>query len=82
MDEFFSAPVHKSLLEKPMFFGIGQTAFCAIAMVTVILSSMISGVCILLGIAAVLFCRFLCRKDNMLLEFIFQNLDVKEFYRG
>ena len=78
----YSVPVHKSLMERHMLFGIGELPFYGILVVTVILACLVSPYCILLGVAAVMVCRLLCKKEPQLLEFIIQNMSVHDVYRG
>ncbi len=80
--EDYSLPVYTSLMETHLFFGIGEMAFCLIAMVTIILATIVSAYCILLGIIAVLVCRMMCKKEPMLINFIFQNLLQQDKYLG
>ena len=78
MDEDFSAPVHVSLMEKNVMFGIGTTVFCVIMMVTVVLMAMVGAPCVLLGVVLLLVCRQVCKKDKMTLEFMFQNMGFRD----
>ncbi len=78
----YSVPVHQSLMEKHQLFGIGEKAFYGIVMVTLILCSMISFWCIVLGIVALLACKMLCKNEPQLMEFILQNIQVQDRYRG
>lgn len=78
----FAAPVHQSLMEKNVLFGIGSMPFYIIIMVTILLCSMVSVFCIFVGLLAFFICRLICKKEPMLLEFIIQNLNVKDVYRG
>ena len=78
----FVAPVHVALMEKSVMFGVGSTVFCVIMMITVFLMAMIHAACILLGVIALLVCRQVCKKDNLTLEFMLQNLGVPDLYWG
>lgn len=78
----YSAPVHVALMEKNVMFGVGSTVFYGIVMVTVVLMAMIHAACILIGVAALLVCRQVCKKDNLTLEFMLQNLGVPDLYWG
>lgn len=80
--EDYAIPVHQSLMEKKMLFGIGEKAFYSILIFTVILAAMVSIYCIGIGIAILLICRRLCRKEPMLLEFLFENFSQKDTYIG
>lgn len=78
----YQVPVYTSLLEKNVFFGIGETAFYLIAVLTIILMSLLSFYCILIGIIAILICKMLCKKEPMFLEFTFQSLMQAKMYAG
>ena len=78
----YSIPVRKSLMEQDVMFGIGQTAFFVIFMVTVILVASFGLYVVIFGGIAFFVCRLLCRKDSMTIEFLFQNLSERDFYRG
>jgi len=78
----YSLPTHKSLMQKWTFLGIGQTAFLVIVMVSIILASMLSIYCILLGVVAFFVCRALCKNEPQRMEFIFQNLGQQDIYLG
>lgn len=78
----FSLPVHTSLMEKQVLFGIGEKAFYAILMVTIILAAMVSVYCIGLGVIALIVCRILCKKEPFLLDFLFENLGQQDIYEG
>lgn len=78
----YAMRVHQSLLQPVQFFGIGEQAFMIILMVTVIFASLISVWCISLGGIALIVTRFLCKKEPYLIDFIIQNLDQCDVYRG
>lgn len=78
----FVLPVHRSLMEKNQLFGIGEKAFFGILMITVILASMISVYCIGLGILAILVCKVICKQEPLLIDFIFENINQPDVYRG
>lgn len=78
----YQSPVYTSLMEKHVFFGIGETAFYLIAVVTIILMSLLSFYCILIGVTAILICKLLCKKEQMFLEFTFQSLNQAKMYVG
>lgn len=82
MEENYSAPVHVSLMEKNVMFGIGTTVFCVIMMITVLMMAMLGAPCVLLGVLLLLICRQVCKKDNMTLEFMFQNMSYRDLYWG
>lgn len=78
----YQEPVYTSLMERHVFFGIGETAFMAIAVITLVLMSLLSFWCIFFGAAAILVCRILCKKEPLLIEFTFQSILQAKFYVG
>ncbi|MCQ2596551.1 MAG: VirB3 family type IV secretion system protein [Treponema sp.] len=78
----YSIPVHQSLMEKKVLFGIGEKAFYTILICTIILASLVSIYCIGIGIAALLICRRVCKNEQMLLEFLFENFNQQDKYIG
>lgn len=78
----YQMPVYTSLMEKHVFFGIGETAFYLIAVLTLILMSLLSIYCILLGVVLIFICKLICKKEPQLLEFLFQSLFQQKIYVG
>jgi|GEM_PF-5069155 len=78
----YAMPVYSSLCVHQQLFGIGDTAFYTILCITVILCSIISIFCALLGIIALLVAKLLCRDDPLLFDLIISNLAETDFYRG
>ncbi len=78
----FAMPVHQSLMEKKVLFGIGDKAFYTILMITILLASMVSVYCIGIGVLAVIICRRICKNEPYLLEFLFENFTQQDFYIG
>lgn len=78
----YQIPVYTSLMEKHVFFGIGETAFYLIAVITIILMSLLSIYCVLFGVVAVFICKQICRKEQMFLEFMFQSMLQSKLYVG
>lgn len=78
----YQLPVYSSLTEKHVFFGIGETAFYAIAVLTIILMSLLSIYCILFGVAAVFICQLVCKNEPMFMEFTFQSILQAKIYVG
>lgn len=78
----YAHPVHQSLMDIPQLFGVGEKAFYAIVMVTVLLCALISFWCLGVGLVALLVCKRLCRNEPMLLEFMIQNMQQSDIYLG
>lgn len=78
----YSYTVHQSLVNPILFFGIGEQAFMLIVMVTVILSSLISIWCIIIGVVALVLMRFICKKEPYIVDFIIESLNNTDIYRG
>lgn len=80
--ENYAIPVHQSLLEKKVLFGIGEKAFYTILLITIILASAVSIYCIGIGILAVIICQRICKNDSYLLDFLFENFNQQDIYIG
>ena len=80
--EDYSVPVHVSLMEKRMFFGIGEKAFYVIGFITLLLCALTNIYAISVGIIGILACRIICRKDPMTIEFAIENIMQKDIYEG
>ena len=78
----YEITVHQSLLHPIQFFGIGETAFLIIALVTIIFSTLISVWFVILGIIAFFLLRFMCKDEPYLVDFIVQNLFQADKYGG
>ncbi len=78
----YAAPVHKSLMAHHSFFGVGETAFYIIAGITLMLVTMLSLWCVIIGIVAFFICRLICKDEPLLLDFLIENLFIQNFYRG
>jgi len=78
----YALPVYRSLSEHHQLFGVGEKAFYCICMLTIVLASMVSIFCIALGVIALAAVKQLCKKDPLLIDFIFENLNQANYYRG
>jgi type IV secretory pathway TrbD component len=78
----YSVPVHRSLQEPDAAFGVGTTALLLVFTGTIVLSSLVSIWCILLGAAALIVLRALCREDPFLVDILIENLFQKDRYEG
>lgn len=78
----YSLPVHRSLMEKKVFFGIGRKAFMVIMIFTAILASMTNFLAFGVGIVAVFVCRALCKDEPYLIDFVIETLRQQSIYNG
>lgn len=84
MDDYedYSQQVHVSLMEKKLFFGIGEKAFYIIGFITLIICALTTIYAIVIGIAVILICRVICKKDPLTIDFALENLMQKDVYEG
>jgi type IV secretory pathway VirB3-like protein len=78
----YSIPVHKALQESDVIFGIGYTALLSIVSATVVLASLVSIWCVLLGLIALIALRIICKDDPYLVDILIDNLLQPDCYRG
>lgn len=76
----FSIPLHKSLLQQNLVFGVGTTALLIVLSITILLSTLFSLWFILFGIIALVVLRALCKKDPHFIDIILQSLSIKDKY--
>lgn len=83
MDEVnYSLPVHRSLMEKRVLFGIGRKCFAAIFIVTGIFACITNFLAFGGGIFAVFICRALCKDEPYLIDFVIETLHQQNSYNG
>lgn len=80
--EDYSQPVHISLMEKKLFFGIGEKAFYIIGFITLIICALTTIYAIVIGVVGILICRVICKKDPLTIDFALENLMQKDVYEG
>ncbi len=80
--EDYSRPVHLSLMEKKVLFGIGDKAFYIIGFLTIVICALTTIYAIVLGIIAIIICRAVCKKDPMTIDFALENMMQKDVYEG
>jgi type IV secretory pathway VirB3-like protein len=78
----YAIPIHKSLLEPDLVFGIGSTALLLILSVTILLSVLASLWFVLVGIAVLIIFRQICKSDPFLTEILLDTLSVRDTYQG
>lgn len=80
--ENYSLTVHRSLMKKRTFFGIGRAAFLIIMGFTGILASITNFFAFFVGTLLVLICRALCKDEPFLIDFVFETLKQQGYYNG
>ncbi len=80
--EDYSQPVHVSLMERKLFFGIGEKAFYIIGFITLIICALTTIYAIVIGVLGILVCRIICKKDPLTIDFALENLMQKDVYEG
>lgn len=78
----YSLPVHRSLMEKKVLFGIGKKCFFAILVVTAILASITNFIAFGVGIVALFVCRAICKDEPYLIDFTIETLSQQDAYNG
>lgn len=75
-------PVYTSIQEKPPLAGVGEIALYGIIFLTLMLMMIINNWCVIIGIVAYLACRIICKKEPLMIDFIFENMSSSEIYEG
>lgn len=75
-------PIHKSLMEPDLVFGVGSTALLLILSTTILLSVLGSLWFILVGIVVIIIFRQVCKSDPCLTEILLDTLSVRDQYQG
>ncbi|MBD5435157.1 MAG: type VI secretion protein [Treponema sp.] len=78
----YSTPIHKSLIQDDVQFGIGLAPLCLIVILTIILMRMVSIWCILVGMALFIIAKIATRKDPHFLESLFERILTSDVYRS
>ncbi|WP_178842038.1 VirB3 family type IV secretion system protein [uncultured Treponema sp.] len=78
----YASPIHKSLIQDDVDFGIGVVPAVLIVILTIILMRLVSIWCMFAGV--VLFCiaKIATKKDPHLLEILFERLLISAVYRS
>ena len=78
----YSIPIHRSLIQVDMLFGIGTKAAILLLIVTVVIIQ-ITGVWFLIVSAALFFLmRLLAKNDPYLLDILFDSVLQQDIYYG
>ena len=78
----YASPIHKSLLQDDVDFGIGVIPATVIVVVTIILMRLVSIYCMFAGFALFIGAKFATRKDPHFLEELFERLLTSNVYRS
>lgn len=82
MMEVDTSPVYSSLCLKPRLFGIGETGFYGILILTIILMVMLNVYFFLFGILVLVVLRQLCKREPLTIDFLMDNLSQQDYYEG
>ncbi|MCM1322200.1 MAG: VirB3 family type IV secretion system protein [Bacteroides sp.] len=78
----YSTPIHKSLIQDDVQFGIGLAPLCLIVIFTIILMRLVSIWCVLVGMVLVIIAKIATRKDPHFLESLFERILTSNIYRS
>lgn len=78
----YALTVHQSLMQPIQLFGIGEQAFMVILMFTVIFATIISIWTIAIGVVVLFITKQMCKKEPLLIDFIIENMNQADVYRG
>lgn len=78
----YASPIHKSLIQDDVDFGIGVVPVVLIVILTIILMRLVSIWCMFVGFALFFVAKFSTKKDPHLLEILFERLLISDIYRS
>lgn len=78
----YSSPIHKSLVQDDVDFGIGVVPAVLIFIITIILMRLVSIWCMFAGFVLFFAAKFSTRKDPHFLETLFERLLISDVYRS
>jgi len=78
----FAEPIHRVLLEPNQMLGIGLAPAMFILVIDIVLMNLISPWCFPIGIILYIVCRILCKKDPLMLSFIFDRIMQPSIWRA
>lgn len=78
----YSIPVHRSLLQNDMLFGIGTKAAITLLIVTVVMMQLTGGWFLVISIALFFLMRILAKNDPYLLDILFDSVMQQDRYYG
>ncbi len=78
----YASPIHKSLIQDDVTFGIGVIPAVLIIILTIILMRLVSIWCMFAGFVLFIIAKFATRKDPHFLEILFERLLTSSVYRS
>ena len=78
----YSCPIHKSLIQDDVSFGIGVVPAVLIVILTIILMRLVSIWCMFAGFVLFVIAKIATKNDPHFLEILFERLLVSEVYRS
>lgn len=78
----YSSPIHKSLIQDSVDFGIGVVPAVFIFILTITLMRLVSIWCMFAGFVLFFVAKFSTRKDPHFLESLFERLLISDVYRS
>lgn len=78
----YASPIHKSLIQDDVDFGIGVIPAVLIIILTIILMRLVSIWCMFTGFVLFIIAKLSTRKDPHFLESLFERLLISDVYRS
>ena len=78
----YASPIHKSLLQNDVDFGIGIIPAVLIVIITIILMRLVNIYCMFVGFVLFVVAKFATRKEPHFLEELFERLLTSNIYRS
>lgn len=78
----YASPIHKSLIQDDVQWGIGVAPVVIIVILTIVLMRLVSIWCILVGMALFIIAKIATRKDPHFLESLFERILTNSVYRS
>ncbi len=78
----YASPIHKSLIQDDVDFGIGVIPAVLIIVLTIILMRLVSIWCMFAGFSLFIIAKFATRNNPHFLEILFERLLTSNVYRS
>ena len=78
----YASPIHKSLIQDDVDFGIGVVPAVLIVILTIILMRLVSIWCMFAGFFLFIIAKLSPKKDPHFLESLFERLLISDVYRS
>ena len=78
----YAIPVHRSLMQVDMLFGIGTKAAIALLIITVVMIQLTGGWFLIVSIALFFLMRILAKNDPYLMDILFDSVLQQDIYYG